>query len=163
MKYCTRVRKVKTKGALLVLLWNFLVQATVFSPFTLYFYSIYSQDLDSSLVTALLQLTTLILFLPLFGWLADVYFGRYKVICYSMWLLWTAICSATLSLLLLYCFDHSIVLHAALYYAAVPLTVVCMHVGMAGMKANLIVFGMDQLQDSSTDEISAFVAWFVLG
>ena len=159
-----RVRWVRSKAALLILVWQALLFGYLGTTHSFLTYFTLNTAHLSGYTWLLISLTegvSMVLLYPLAGWLADVYFGRYKVICYSMWLLWTAICSATLSLLLLYCFHQSIVLHAALYYAAVPLTVVCMHVGMAGMKANLIVFGMDQLQDSSTDEISAFIAWFV--
>jgi len=153
MKYCMRVRKVKTKGALLVLLWNFLVQATVFSPFTLYFYSIYSRDLDSSLVTALLQLTTLILFLPLFGWLADVYFGRYKVMRVGLCLMWT--CSTFIAVVMVV--EYPTKIH---YGLLLPLYFIA-YCGFATFLANSIPFGTDQILDGSADEISAFVFWYV--
>jgi len=76
---CRRVRKLKTKGAWLVLLWNFLVQATVFSPMTFNYFSSYNYDNDLDdlfLIRGLLLMIAQLLLLPIFGWLADVHFGR---------------------------------------------------------------------------------------
>ena len=67
--YCRRVRKLKTKGALLVLLWNFLVQASVFSPTDFNFSSPYSYDNDLDdlpFIRYLLPGIALLLFLPIF-------------------------------------------------------------------------------------------------
>ena len=89
--YCRRVRKLSTKGALLVLLWNFLVQASVFSPTAFNFSSSYSynNDLDNlPFIRYLLLGIALLLFLPIFGWLADVHLGRYQVLNAGIWIMW---------------------------------------------------------------------------
>ena len=36
-----------------------------------------------------------------------------------------------------------------------------MAVGFGGYQANVIQFGLDQLQDASTTEITAFISWYI--
>ena len=68
-----RVRKLKNKGAIIVLVWNFFI-ASVFNQLTAF---VVPHGLQIAIVV--LGLT-----LPFAGWLADIRFGRYKVIRWSM-------------------------------------------------------------------------------
>ena len=71
-----RVRKLKNKGAIIVFVWNFFI-ASVFN------------HLMAFVVPYGLEITmaTLGLTLLLAGWLADIHFGHYKVIRWSMWIM----------------------------------------------------------------------------
>ena len=68
-----------------MLVWNFFI-ASVFNY------------LIVSLVPHTWEVSTLAwgITLPFAGWLADICFGRYKVICWSMWIMWIASMLATL-------------------------------------------------------------------
>ena len=83
-KFLYQRRKLKNKGAIVVIIWNYLVASLAFylatrvSDYKPYF-------MACSFV------------LPFSGWLADVYFGRYKVIRWSMWIMWIASMLATVS------------------------------------------------------------------
>ena len=93
--------------------------------------------------------------LPIAGWLADVYLGRYKVIRWRIWIMWIA------SLLLV----ASSVLSQFYYsihnkYISIVLLLV-MSIAYGGYQANIILFGIDQLQDASTDEITSFISWYL--
>ena len=82
--YCKltyKLRKLKNKGALIAPLWNFLIAGT--------FYFIRK--------TSDLQLVALGLTLSLAGWLAAVWIGRYKAICFSMWIVWIHVMLITAS------------------------------------------------------------------
>ena len=68
-----RMRKLKNKGAILVLAWNFLV-AGVFNSLIDTVLASY-HDLVTNSVLAIIGVT-----LPIAGWLDDVRFSRYKVI-----------------------------------------------------------------------------------
>lgn len=112
------------------------------------------------LLTSVTEALSMILLYPLAGWLADVYCGRYKVIRTSIMLMWIAIVATGGTMVAVHIFSQSRALHTAAYYGIFPLFLVVMYVGMAGLKPNLVVFGIDQLQESSSEEINAFIAWY---
>ena len=83
-----QIRKLKNKGALIVLVWNYLISALLY-----YFASHMPQvQLDH---TPYFIVYCFILLLA--GWLADSYLGRYKVIRWSMWIMWVGSVLATVS------------------------------------------------------------------
>ena len=140
-----RIRKLKNKGAILILVWNFFV-ISVF-----YYLSIFHPTGDRYSITWGLTL-------PIAGWLADVYLGRYKVIRWSIWIMWIAsvllVASSILSQLVesYYSINNK--------YITVMLLLI-MSVGFGGYQANIVLFGIDQLQDASTDEITSFISWYL--
>ena len=72
--YCKptyRMRRLKNKGAIMVLIWNYLVTSV-------FHFINRMKNYDHGLLFNV-QLVTGGLTLPIAGWLADVYFGRYKV------------------------------------------------------------------------------------
>ena len=75
-----RLRRVKNKGAILVIAWSFLV-----SPTYIYISHMGSVSYSSSIFVILQAIVGFTL--PIAGWLADVRFGRYKVIRVSLWLM----------------------------------------------------------------------------
>ena len=148
-----RIRKLKNKGALLVLVWNCLVMSafhylatylTMFHPTTYNPYSI------------IWGLT-----LPIAGWLADVYLTRYKVIRWSILIMWIAsvlvVASSVLSQLPVV--EHYY--HNSTKKYVTMLLLIVMSLGFGGYQANVVLFGIDQLQDASTDEITSFISWYV--
>ena len=141
------LRRVKNKGAILVLIWSYFVSC-------LYFYISYNVSrIYSHSVFSMIQ-TTVGLTIPLTGWLADIRFGRYKVIRFSLWTMWISSMLLTASLVIIHCLDLynlSKILHAFL----VPLAL-----GYGGFQANIIQFGVDQLCDASSSEIKTFITWY---
>ena len=95
--------------------------------------------------------------LPIAGWLADIYFGRYKVIRWSMWTMWVAFVLATTSAVVEQLVDSYSI--ASTYVSGVLMVVAA--IGLGGFLANIIQFGMDQLQDASTSEITSFISWYI--
>ena len=144
-----RIRKIKNKGAILILVWNVLV-ISVFC-----YLSIYNRMFHPTwhMYSIIWGLT-----LPIAGWLADVYLGRYKVIRWSIWLMWIAsvlvVASSVLSQLVesYYSINNNCI-------TIVLFTI--MSIGYGGYQANIVLFGIDQLQDASTDEITSFITWYV--
>ena len=104
-----------------------------------------------------LQLIAFGITISVIGWLADVYFGRYKVIRCSMWIMWSTFMFATIS---------SVVAQFVESYSHINdfinqvLMVIAM-IGVGAYEANIIQFGLDQLHDASTDEITSFIIWFI--
>ena len=161
-----RIRWIRSKGAILILLWNCLI---------LNYYGnlgpviAVTLPLDSSqasgetvLILTLIQALSLMLLYPLAGWVADVYFGRYRVIKASLWLMWTGAILLSISLCInqLLSPDNQRV-QTAVKAVIFPIALLTMEVGIAGFKANAIPFGIDQLSTGSGDQLSGFIMWFM--
>ena len=138
------IRKVKSKGAILVLVWTFLL-TSLFYCLTVYLSHIKINFIGWSVT------------LPIAGWLADVYFGRYKVIYWSMWVMWLGSILATVSSVV----AQSVESYDAINNKVMFVFVALMIIGFGGYQANIVQFGIDQLHDASTDEIKSFITWFV--
>ena len=104
-----------------------------------------------------LGLVALSLTLPIAGWLSDIYFGRYKVICFSMCILWIAVMLATMSSVVAQLIDNYKYISSYVYGTLI----ITAAIGIGGFQANLILFGIDQLHDASTNEITSFLTWYV--
>jgi len=103
----------------------------------------------------------MVLLYPLAGWIADVYFGRYKVIRHCIMLMWVTMTTTTVMMALHYYHHDNRILADIVNYGVFPLAIVIMNLGLAGFKANIIPFGTDQLMDAPSDQLSAYVHWFV--
>ena len=90
------------------------------------------------------------------GWLTDIYFGRYKVMRVSIWFMWLGSVCGTLLLMI-----YSLSPHNALKYISVIVAYSCVTIGLSGLNVNVIPFGTDQILGASSEEISAFIHWFV--
>ena len=104
------------------------------------------------------HVVTVGLTLSIAGWIADVRFGRYKVMYFSMWIMWAALMLTTMSSVLATTVDgYTSKIHS---YVNEALWVV-VAIGFGGFQANVIQCGIDQLHDASSDEISSFIVWCV--
>ena len=139
-----KLRMLKNKGAIVVLIHNYLA-------LTLYTYLSRHQFQDTELKSYLI---TWGLTIPLLGWLADVRIGRHNLIRWSIWIMWIGFMLATVSSVI-----ASFVTTDIEILTTVLLTVAS--AGFGGHQANVIQYGLDQLQDASTDEITAFISWYV--
>ena len=144
------LRRVKNKGAILVIVWSFLVSATY----------TYIGDLGSYTFnnTVFVIIQAIVGFtLPVAGWIADVRFGRYIIINLSLWTMWFSSLLLTVGKVILQLLD----LHNNTYgQKTLAVLLVPLGIGFGGFQANIIQFGVDQLYDSSSDEIMAFVTWY---
>ena len=176
---------VKSKAANMIILWNLMVSflygimlnpgvSIVGIPDT----SKYIGD-DPNFLNMIIgpsvygYVAICLLFYPLAGYLGDVCFGRYKTVRCSLWTIWIALLSGivvsggfTVVYVLLISFVFPI--PTALLIVLPSVTIVCavvafilINVGFAGFRANVIQFGMDQLQDSPARDSSLFIFWFL--
>ena len=146
-------RSVKNKGAILVIVWCHLTMSLY--TFLVYFASsTYSKPVYTALTIAI-GLT-----IPFAGWLADVYFGRYKIISSSIWTMWISAMLLTTGQAALQLLNVSNTVYFYKYFTifAIPLTI-----GLVAFQANIIQFGVDQLYDASSIEIKAFIVWSTWG
>ena len=130
----------KTKGAILILVWNFLLINVYNYP------AVYTNRPNGHAIETIALSFTL----PLAGWLADVHFGRYKVIRWSMWIMWVGLMLATISSIVAQLADHS---YSKVFELLTVVFFSIATIGFGGYAGNIIQFGMDQLQDASTTEI----------
>ena len=143
-----QIRRVKNKGAVLILAISYLVTSI------LYF-------LLNSAVHHPLRQVWLILFgitTAIAGWLTDAFIGRYKVIRCSIWIMWLLMIAITVSAVI---GQLSEIYHHYNEDIVQP-TLFCMiSIGLGAFQSNIIQFGLDQLHDASTTEIKSFIVWYV--
>ena len=101
------------------------------------------------------------LFYPIAGWLADVWFGRYRTIQISLWLLLVGY--ATLALTFSGSYYSMNGLHDYQFYI-LPFIFVVISIGTAGLQVNIIPYGADQLAATNTnaEQLSSYFHWYYL-
>ena len=161
-KVCCRysIRRPKGKGAFLVLLWNFLIFSYQYAALDSVVSIIVRTRGNLSPWLTLLLVTSLPKFLyPLAGWLADAKFGRYNVMRVSIWVMWIGSVVLSVTQILEFALGHD---HTNDYtFLPVYIIVYILNaIGIAGYHANVIPFGIDQMEDGSSDNYSAFIHWY---
>ena len=144
-------RRFKSKGALLILVWNFLC-ASVFHLLIHNLYKGYSSKVGVAFAVGITLLIA--------GWLADTCIGRYKVVRTSIWIMWIAAVLATISSIPAYVYSSQNYRHD-INKTVLNVILCIMGVGLGGFVVNIIQFGLDQLHDASTTEIKSFIVWYV--
>ena len=95
---------------------------------------------------------------PLVGCLADNCFSRYRLIKYSMRLLWMLVVILCVVSIVFYgedvCSGNSHLCNAV-YITLDVLTML----GLGGFVTSIVQFSMDQLHDASSIEVTAFIVW----
>ncbi len=153
-----KARRIRSKGARLVLLWSIAgyIAFALFpdeSPLsTLQPFEGFQYVLEA------VMLLIPVLSSPLAGLLGDVYFGRHNVLRCAVIMMWTASVLYTIVLLVEYLYPSTA---TALNYSVLALAHIVFGVGENGFQVLIILFGVDQLPDASTEEISAFLHWLV--
>ena len=143
------MRILHNKGALLVSVWSFLVTNLV------YFIRYATTTTYSSLVYYI-ALSVGGLTIPFAGLLADVRYGRHKIVQWSMWIMWISSLLLAGSLVTLQLLESQ----NDTYLKVAMIFLVPLGIGYGGFQANVIQFGVDQLLDASSDEVKAFIAWY---
>ena len=90
-KPACRVKWLKNKGAILIIIWSYLVMSVF------HLLRVGNDDDPDYIPGNGIIISAAALLCPIGGWLADTRFGRYNVVRYSMWIMWTGIILATIS------------------------------------------------------------------
>ena len=100
------------------------------------------------------------LFYPVGGYLADVYFGRYRVIHISLWLYWVAFVLLTIANTIYILNKGENIVHD---YIIPLISYSCIILASGGFQSTIIPFGADQLEAASSSELSSYFYWYYLG
>ena len=146
-----RMRRLKNKGALLVLVLNFLATCGYY-----YLRELLIVSDSFSYCSMCFKVILLVPFIVLVfaGWLADIRLGRYNVLYWSGLTMWLSTVLLLVSLIIAQIVDWNLLNYLHLVF------LVLLGVGYGGFQANIIQFGIDQLIDASSDEIVAYVNWY---
>ena len=132
---------------ILLLLYNLLTVAVLFFR---------PADISTRIVAGIYGLGVCVF--PIAGCLADLCYGRYKLIKISMWLIWVFVVLQAAISVVFYAMgvlDGSSLSKWVTIALMIPLAL-----GLAGFLSNIIQFGMDQLRDAPTTEITSFIVWY---
>ena len=161
-----------SKSAVVILLWSLLVGAIYMTAKGGVNYATsqlgrHDHKLMHSIDILLARFVFVLVFLlyPFAGFLADVRYGRHKVLIASLCLLACGMALLSFDSILLftgyakYTFrrhgHHGVVL----YYIAACGGLIFLVLGFAGYEANFIQFGIDQLVDAPSEYLGLFVHW----
>ena len=148
-----RVRCFYSKGAFLVLLWITLISATA-----RYYGEVFSNNIqDISSPYAILILLPLYICIPFIGWTADAKFGNYKLFRAGIILLFIAVISSV-GIPQIPHLEISSTVGTVLSIISDSLGVI----GIATCATTGLQLGLDQMPDASADNITSFIAWFVI-
>ena len=174
LKHCCKKRQfcVKSKAAVLVLIWNFCIALLLTSWLDPIYYTTIVNHHFKYLLGLMVPIfccfsATVYLFYPLAGYLADVKYGRYRVITCSLCSIPFIIPSLGAFLAIFWLWwvpKEGFLLSKAVFWAMVPiglLVSVAVLTCHTAFSANVIQFGMDQLYESPTEDSLLFIYWFV--
>ena len=101
---------------------------------------------------------------PLAGWLADAKYGRYRVIRSGLLIMWVAAVLLLVTSIVKYSIsDIASTDDDLVGILTIPVVVVIYlfgAIGTACFHVNIIPFGIDQMEDGSSEEITSFVYWY---
>jgi len=144
---------VSSKAAIVILFWNFainLVYGFVFVPSNYIHY-----HATSYLVS--FGIAILLAFSPVAGFLADVKFGRYKTVLYSMWLILAVSSLAVFGSLILLVTNNTSGELGGIIFLVIS---VLYFPGYCGYNANILQYGLDQLRDAPSQDSVLFLHWY---
>jgi peptide/histidine transporter 3/4 len=105
----------------------------------------------------------ILLFYPLAGYLADTRYGRYKAVTRSLWLMFCSevvlMACGILTVMYLFAFGGDSRLHD-LFYLLLVISVPIMF-GLISFRANVVQFGIDQLQDAPSEQSIFYIIWYI--
>ena len=158
-KLSNKPRKFSSKGAALVLMWQFLVIFGVF---------IIALDIPNQKqsIGAYLEVTAVILLLLvaiISGWLADTKVGRSRVVQTGLFLSWLGTVLVTVGSVLNLTVHTTSNAANGIIIQAVHFVALCTACGGAAIFfTNVVQFGLEQMPDASSDAMTAFISWFVI-
>ena len=136
-------RYFKSKEALAIIIWYMILNMCLESiPY-----------LSVASVQNALLLVTIFFLYPLFGMVADIWCGRYRMITIGICITWGG---AVLLAVYVTC--------GAILKSTTNLSIIFQSLQLVGIgifQASALQFGTDQLKDVSSDQLSSFIHWYI--
>ena len=171
---------IKSKAANMILFWSammYLLYGILLNPDNLFTMNIMNVTITIVMESGIYAFIAIwLLFYPLAGYLADIRYGRYKLVIFGIGFTWTAIIIVLIAGLIgavtspisvvapldttlgLFLFIAAIGFLSALGLVAFLM----MLIGFSAFAANVIQFGIDQLQDLPARDSFLFIHWFLM-
>ena len=150
----------RTKPTIVVMVWILLFDISY-----ALIYTVILHETQESLISSTIFLgANVIEFLSILmaGFLADSYWGRFRLITFGLLIWWLLLVAAWIGLILVSTVGtHN--LFPLLFYMvpACVLALVAVFVGLPAFVANIIQFGVDQLPYAASDEVNIYIHWIV--
>ena len=154
---------------ILVYIMFFFLGITERGAFLVLFFSLYAYErLTPSETVAVYLFINFLIYTayPVMGYIADMFFGRYKVILVCLHIVWVGSAIVAASFVRLDPFFNIQAADDLSYNWPVNRIVVLgvgyamIGIGFTGIRVNLIPFGVDQLPDASSGELSSYFHWY---
>ena len=186
--HCRRQRCcVSSKAALLILLWNFILVASLKGFLDPNYFGIILFRINDDNRTTMTQSSVIIysvvaflfLFYPLAGCLADIRWGRYKTVVYSVRVIWGSLVAivvfagvAVASILIPMFLNPQnnypntiqltmIIIVSVVFGIPTLIAFLLISCGLICFSANVIQYGMDQLHDAPIEDSIFYIHWYV--
>ena len=153
-KLNVRCQPFNSRGAVIVLIWSFLI-CSVFFFFNA---GILIQNRSSGQALKIALLVCITFSYPFAGWLGDGHFGRYKVVSISLLVTWAAVIASGVSVLVdQYALNDKT---SWINYVLFSVLYVVMNLGYVWLYTNLLPLGIDQLQGATSEELRTYTYWY---
>ena len=139
------------KAARLIILCCFLIHLSVIGSDFPLFHTVN----DDGVLAILISQSVAYLLYPLLGWLADVYFTRYKFVLFSFILM---IVSTALMSVAAVVFRNFIYDRGLFIFGGITIATSLIAIGL--FESTATQFGMDQMPEASSDQLSRYVHWY---
>ena len=103
------------------------------------------------------------IFYPLIGLLADIKLTRYRMICFSCWVILIAhvlLSVGSVSFILTNINSIHYTIYTNMYLVTATLAILLAIVGKGMFESTVIQFGTDQMIEASSNQLSSFIHWY---
>ena len=152
-KLSYKPRKFSSKGAVLVLVWVFLIVSAF--PFR----TVSSSKGTFDVIFGVLLFAVGLVACIAAGWLADVRVGRLKMVKVGLTLIWLGVLLLTVNVTATSVVNgkYKIIFEPLFYIGGLSA-----NLGVAIFATNAMQFGLEQMPDASSEAITAFLSWFMI-
>ena len=159
-----RFQLIKSRAAVLVLIWDLLLQ--IYTQSMLYLIvilaGIFSLEDDTLYVLSENFFLIPFLFYPVGGLIADVWIGRYRMISISGYISIVAWLFCVISYVF-YMYKRDVTIYIPVNITILIITAFLFVSGTAGFQSNILPFNIDQMMGASGDQLSAIIYWHMFG